>query len=134
MLTATLLFLILNHSKSSTGAPLPANEAGTQTVSWVSDPNGRGTFSLVESCLLTLSLCVWSAIHLNIPGKDETSFSRRFRNFRWIVTGILAPELVVFAAWRQWSSAKVLLEEINGDEGNNIPRTKFHNQIPKVSI
>lgn len=114
MLTASLLLLILSYSKITSGIPLPSNEAGAQTVSWVSDPNGRGTVSLVETCVLTLSLCVWSAIHLNIPGSGETSWSRRLRNLKWIAVGIFGPELVVLAAWKQWSSAKALLEELDG--------------------
>lgn len=32
---------------------------------------------------------------------------------RWIVTGVYAPELVVFIAWRQWSSAKLLGSLVN---------------------
>ena len=27
---------------------------------------------------------------------------------RWIITGVYAPELVVFTAWRQWCSANIL--------------------------
>ena len=91
----------------STCAPFlkPSNET---TTGWVSDPNGRGTFSLVVSCLLTLSLCVWSAMHLNIPGTYHPTIQEFIRGIRWGVVGIFAPELVVFAAWRQYNSATAL--------------------------
>ena len=42
-------------------------------VGYVEDPNGRGTASLVISCLLTLVLCVRSALHLNVPQKTDTT-------------------------------------------------------------
>ncbi|KAG8425381.1 hypothetical protein J3458_002086 [Metarhizium acridum] len=77
-------------------------------VGFVEDPSGRGTASLVLSCLLTLVLCVWSALHLNVPEKNRTAINALWTNLRWIVAGIYSPELVVFAAWRQWCSARML--------------------------
>ena len=77
-------------------------------VGYVSDPDGRGTPSLVISCLVTLILCVWSAVHLNVPRRGETRLQSCLVTFRWIVAGIYAPELVVFVAWRQWRSARLL--------------------------
>ncbi len=79
----------------------------------MSDPNGRGTFSLVLSCLLTLGLCVWSAMHLDIPPHEESSLQTWGRNIKWGLIGIFAPELVVFAAWRQNNSAKELYAHMN---------------------
>lgn len=90
----------VNHSRANSSEP--------SIVGYVSDPNGRGTSSLVISCLLTLVLCVWSALHLNVPMQAETRIHCLVINLRWILTGIYAPELVVFTAWRQWSSAKIL--------------------------
>lgn len=80
----------------------------TQYVHYVGDPNGRGTYSLIISCVLTLILCVWSALHLNVPSSSQTTLASLLTQCRWIVTGVYAPELVVFTAWRQWSSAKLL--------------------------
>ena len=81
-------------------------------VAYVQEPNGRGTTSLILSCLLTLILCVWSALHLNVPEPGQTVRQRVLMNLRWILTGIYPPELVVFTAWRQWSSARILKDSI----------------------
>ncbi|KAF5879104.1 uncharacterized protein Bfra_006309 [Botrytis fragariae] len=104
--TSSFLFYFFLFD-TSTCAPFlkPSNET---TTGWVSDPNGRGTFSLVVSCLLTLSLCVWSAMHLNIPRPYHPTIQEFIIGIRWGVVGIFAPELVVFAAWRQYNSATAL--------------------------
>lgn len=82
------------------------------TVGWVSDPNGRGTAGLVTSCILTLGLCAWSALHLNIPPKGETQRQYWSRNLRWVLLGVFIPELVILAAWRQWASCRELELEL----------------------
>ena len=86
----------------------PPSPSSLKYVGFVGDPNGRGTISLLVSCILTLVLCVWSALHLNVPHQSSNNFDTCLRNFRWVLAGIYAPELVVFTAWRQWASAKLL--------------------------
>ncbi|KAH8176147.1 hypothetical protein LIA77_04565 [Sarocladium implicatum] len=81
-------------------------------VGWIDDPDGRGTAGILWSCILTLTLCVWSALHLNIPPKHDTQLSYWLRVTRWVLIGVLAPELVLWAAWRQWHSARVLTNEM----------------------
>lgn len=81
-------------------------------VGYQSDPNGRGTPGLIISCLLTLILCVWSALHLNVPRQGRNNRESLLLNISWVTAGIYAPELVVFTAWRQWSSARLLSKTI----------------------
>ncbi len=101
-----------------------------QTVPWQQEPRARGTFRLVLSCLITLSLCVWTAIHLNIvrftlqatilrltqitQPKQHTSASGHYmRKTRWVLIGLFAPEMVVYVAWRQYKSAALLTKAMN---------------------
>ncbi|KAG9240113.1 hypothetical protein BJ878DRAFT_585146 [Calycina marina] len=104
------IFLLL----ATTPTAIATNSSGSATIGWISDPAGRGAFSLLFSSLLTLGLCVWSAMHLNIPPHDERPAQSWMRNFKWGLIGVFAPELVVFAAWRQYNSAKALHAEIQG--------------------
>ena len=92
---------------------IATNDNATATEGWVSDPAGRGTFSLIISCLLTLGLCVWSAMHLNVPPPNEPHIHTWLRNLKWGAIGVFAPELILFAAWRQYSSAKSLQIQVN---------------------
>lgn len=89
-------------------APVSSNG----TVGWVQSPNGRGTSGIITSCILTLSLCVWSAMHLNIPKKAESKREYWLRNLKWVLLGILIPELVVLSAWRQWLSARSMTQQM----------------------
>ena len=99
-----------------------SDPSSSNYVGFVGDPNGRGTISLLVSCLLTLLLCVWSALHLNVPHQHSGNLDTCFRNFRWVLAGIYAPELVVFTAWRQWASAKLLGDLVQKRYGVNKER------------
>ncbi|KAF3310279.1 hypothetical protein TWF173_009868 [Orbilia oligospora] len=85
------------------------------TVGWVGDPDGRGTFSLVSSCVITLTLCVWSALHLNVPPEGTSLQKAAFTRAKWVVFGIFAPELLVATASAQYLTARWLYKEIKKD-------------------
>lgn len=85
----------------------------TTLLGFVQQPEGRGTLSILFSCLLTLSLCVWSAVHLDLPKHDEHQFHYGCRYLKWSLLGLLGPELVIWAAWRQHISARVLTKSIH---------------------
>lgn len=89
--------------------------APVQTVHFMPENGGpRGTLSLILSCVLTLTLCVYTAVHLNVPPRKEKKWRTRLRELKWCVVGLFGPELVLFYAWRQWSSANALGHELRG--------------------
>lgn len=102
------VLLLWSLSGQSSYAAEPGNIELSDTVGWQSDPNGRGTFTLVSSCLLTLVICVYSAMHLNVPPHGESTLNYWMRTIRWGFWGIFGPELVVFVAWKQFLSAKAI--------------------------
>lgn len=85
----------------------------TEVSGWVSDPDGRGTFTILSSCVLTLSLCVYTSIHLNVRPYKQTELRSWVETTKWVFFGILAPELMVFVAWRQYMSARALDRIVN---------------------
>lgn len=98
---ATLIWFQLFHT-------VVATNNSTIVSGWVDDPDGRGTFTIVSSCVLTLSLCVYTAIHLNVRPHGTTELQSWVETTKWVIFAILAPELVVFVAWRQYVSATAL--------------------------
>ncbi|KAK0712523.1 hypothetical protein B0T26DRAFT_649520, partial [Lasiosphaeria miniovina] len=85
---------------SSRGLPIFGTSNYT-TPRWVPEPNSRGTWSLIQSCLLTLGLCVFSAIHPNVFHRGSRLWTRWLVRFKWLVAALIAPEFIVFNAWSQ---------------------------------
>src|SRR5262245_44955080 len=106
MMFLLLVAFLFAHRVASEEVPLTA---------WYSAPNFRGTWDLILSCVLTLTICVWSALHLNVPTEDSRLRERNTRRFRWILLGIFAPELVVSTAFAQYLTARWLRREILKD-------------------
>lgn len=103
----------------------PASSSMADVLSnftWEPQPDHRGTFGIVTSCFVTLALCTWKIVHLNLPGacpdaglpwtawwKKGTTRSVKHRlvhilgghqitrQIGWLLIGLLAPELVSFA-------------------------------------
>lgn len=80
---------------------------------WVSEPDGRGTWKVLYSCVLTLFLCVFTAIHLNVGPAGETTIGWWIHKCKWVGIAILSPELVLYSAGKQWFSAGRLCKKLN---------------------
>ena len=89
-----------------------------QTSPWQPQPTFRGTFGILSTCLVTLGLCAWSAIHLNMPARNEAPWDfiyalsvwknarekrpwcyiswpgQTLRKTAWALLGFFTPELV----------------------------------------
>ncbi|KAF2464687.1 uncharacterized protein BDR25DRAFT_160145, partial [Lindgomyces ingoldianus] len=64
----------------------------------VSGPTTRGTTSLVLSCISTIVINTWNALHLNVPGPKYSKMSLFLRKLKWIVVALLAPEYIASVA------------------------------------
>jgi hypothetical protein len=82
------------------------------TAIWVSEPNGRGTYSILSTCVITLGLCVWSALHLNIPAAGQ-EHKQKWRKLLWLFVGIFAPEIVAWTAFEQYKQARHIQKFMN---------------------
>jgi len=70
-----------------------SNSTGAQFHTWKPEPLTRGTFSILSSCLTTMFLCVWTAVHLNVPEYKKES-QQFWRKVKWLVIALFAPEVV----------------------------------------
>jgi hypothetical protein len=82
---------------------------------WVSNPDTRSTSDILYSCIITISLCVYTALHLNVPPQGTTKISGVIAKAKWVVVGVFAPEIVVYTAFLQmrcvfkfWKAMKVI--------------------------
>lgn len=94
------------------------------TTPWVASPTVRGSWDLLSSCIITISLCAWTALHLNVPEHGTASRQWLWKT-KWLVLGLVAPEMVVYAAWRQRREATRLLQDVRKYLGQPEPLSTF---------
>ena len=80
-------------------------------ASWVPGQGYRGTMEILTSCILTIVACIYTVIHLNVPTKNGT-WPRLVQKIKWTMTGLLAPELVLYTACSQFFEARKLVKEL----------------------
>ena len=122
------------------------NKTGNVTASWRPEPKYRGTYSILSSCLVTMALCVWSAVHLNLPGASEHSApfwrsKQLWRKIGWVFMGLFAPEFVAWTAFEQHGQAITLTRDVKSWLGQPQSesflrrlRRKINHSIHTVSI
>lgn len=71
---------------------------GTDVVHWKPGCNTRGTFDIISTCVITMLLCVWTAVHLNVPSPGSV-WKPRLKKVLWLFLALVAPELVLCTAW-----------------------------------
>ncbi|KAI4188981.1 MAG: hypothetical protein LQ346_005202 [Caloplaca aetnensis] len=88
------------------------------TAHWEPDPTDRrGTWTILLTCIITLTLCVYTSLHLNVPShKSSTGFAIGMKA-KYVIFGLLAPELMVFNAWRQRTVASSIVATLRKDRG-----------------
>ncbi|KAI0847574.1 hypothetical protein F5Y00DRAFT_263484 [Daldinia vernicosa] len=79
---------------------------------WVSPQNIRSTDDILWSCILTLTACIYTALHLNISRKPCLK-KRLWSKVRWVFIAIIAPEAAVYMAFSQWLEARQLVKKLN---------------------
>ncbi|KAG2367143.1 hypothetical protein BDR07DRAFT_1327165 [Suillus spraguei] len=65
----------------------------------------RTLWAIVSSSVLTLFACIYSAIHPNIPSPKDNALHILRRRIGIMIMALIAPELIVTWAMRQWLSA-----------------------------
>jgi len=68
-------------------------------------PNGRGTLDILQSCLITIILCSWSVLFLNVPSEHDGLWDSLQIKARWMLFSIIFPEVLIGIAIEQWKSA-----------------------------
>ncbi|KAK3389910.1 hypothetical protein B0H63DRAFT_105505 [Podospora didyma] len=82
------------------------------SLGWTPEPDGRGTFGILRSCIATLALCVYSSIHINLAAAHDSKTTVYLRKAKWVVIAMFAPELVVYVAWCQLRATKQIQQQM----------------------
>ncbi|KAM5350395.1 hypothetical protein ACJ41O_006900 [Fusarium nematophilum] len=79
---------------------------GTEFVGWTESPDGRGTYDIILTCLITTFLCCWSSVYPNIPGPDDSAWAAFRDKLGLACLGLLGPDFIIVLAIGQRSSAR----------------------------
>ncbi|KAJ6577724.1 hypothetical protein B0H19DRAFT_1062310 [Mycena capillaripes] len=68
-----------------------------------SDPlSSRTLLDIIWGCLATVFACTWVSVHPNVPAPGQTNFVLVSRRLGMMLLAIIAPELIIFFAARQY--------------------------------
>jgi hypothetical protein len=112
-----MLIVLALHFLTSQGTealPVRADRAIDQStpVGLCSDiGHCRTIWNIIWSCLVTIFVCTWVAMHPNIPNAEENWFTTVSRRLQLMAMALIAPELVILWAMRQYFSARSLAKK-----------------------
>ncbi|KIK53930.1 hypothetical protein GYMLUDRAFT_922656 [Collybiopsis luxurians FD-317 M1] len=88
-----------------------AGSASSSTSDSCNDINDcRTLLQIVWSCVSVLIACTWVSVHPNVPGPHDSSWKVLRRKIGLMIIALIAPELLVLWAARQWFAARKLSE------------------------
>lgn len=93
---------------TSSHAVVKALPTSRKEPAFVAEPQGRGTVGLIVSSILTLVLCVWTAMHVDVLDRP-LPLRRLLNKIVWVLVGLLAPEIIIATAYGEWVRARKLL-------------------------
>ncbi|KAG1781117.1 hypothetical protein EV702DRAFT_1073961 [Suillus placidus] len=96
-----------------------------------SSNNTRALWDILLSCGWTLFACTWTAVHPNIPGMNEGKVAITSRRLFIMAMALIAPELMITWATRQFFSARAAAKDFN-DYLDTQP-TKAHSDRRDIS-
>lgn len=86
---------------------------GTTLCSWADNPATRGTLDILWLCVSTLGLCVWNAVHPDVPYPGTPKWRIIGKRIWWLFVGLFMPEMLVLAALGQFRQAYRLLVRVS---------------------
>jgi hypothetical protein len=118
-----LAFLILARRHGTSAAPVASSFADPlaydsqfftrDECSNDSSYPGRSVWDIVWSCLATTFAVTWVSVHPNVPFLDESNWTLLKRRIFLICLVVLAPEVMIMWAFKQWRGAVRIQEMIN---------------------
>ena len=105
-----LISIFLNHITSQ-AAPVICECANALLESRGPGPLPRTLFGIIWSCVSTILICAWTAVHPNVPPSNR--WKARWNRLRLMFWMIVAPELVLAWAVRQYFGAREIRDEYN---------------------
>ncbi|KAJ7151311.1 hypothetical protein C8R43DRAFT_1235942 [Mycena crocata] len=103
-----LLLLYLVHALHTSGRPVPGDGLASRAAAESCDDinNCRKLFDIIWGCLVTIFACTWVSVHPNVPPPNQSWLALFWRRLKMMLIAIIAPELMVGFAARQFFTAR----------------------------
>jgi len=95
-------------------SPTPTSQA---LVGWVLESPGRGTLSIIFSCLSTIFLCTWVVLHARVC---RSRVLHRLHKGALLLKTIIAPEFIAVEGLQEWSQAQRMVKDCGGLTGGGL--------------
>ena len=91
---------------------IPGIQARNDTIieGWVPEPSGRGSWTILWSCLATIFICTWSALYLDVREHGSSVIDGKIFN---AIASAVAPEYRVGKAINNYLMARALLKALS---------------------
>jgi len=101
------------NAQNSSAVPSTTPTSKDSTHDWVDQCNDRGTLDIIQSCTITIFLCSWSVLCLNMPEETVTGSGEYLKNkLRWMLFALIFPEAIAAVGAEQWASAFQCIEDL----------------------
>jgi len=119
-----LLFALLYLTRLVQGT---ATNTTSSTCPELPEASYRSVWSILGSCALTLVICLWRTLHLNVPepGDSEDQVSMSTWHVLSVIGGFFAPEYMVGLATEQWIEARQIVAHFR-EKGYELSMTHSH--------
>ena len=89
---------------------LPNVSARNETLEHgrVREPSGRGTWSILWSCLSTIFICTWAVLHLDVPKPEHSRHYLYLRKTVSMLIAMIAPEFISKKSAEHYLDAQAL--------------------------
>src|SRR5436309_15736015 len=102
---------------SCSGCKSSPSTTAKALVGWVFESPGRGTLSLITTCLFTIFLCTWVVIH---PRVYKRSLLRRLHKVALLLKTIIAPAFIAVEGLQEWSQAQKMVKNCAKSTGGGL--------------
>lgn len=124
---AVLIQIALSSDLNTTVLMKNDSQDSTIKQGWTPQPDGRGTLDIIWSCVITMSLCSWSILCMNLPAQKESRTQILWRKLALTALGVLCPEIIFELALSQWVSARRSMTDINAlGSRDRLRKDKWH--------
>ena len=120
------LYAFKQYDSFSLGAPIPelSNPLAHRHLFTRDDPTStsadcsdRSVWDILWSCLATTFAVTWVSVHPNVPMVGEGDWSILRRRVFLMILALIAPEIMVMWAFKQWRGALAIRDVLNSASG-----------------